>query len=295
MSNILLCYPFEDGQTGVAIENAFKNLGYDVVAVDAQLQAGDLYTTCERHGGKFELCLASRTLELFEEVQQIKIDYPHIKTAIWNTDVRGTLQEWGGLMQFVMSVDYYFVVANGVVDRWKALNQNTYWLPQGIQEERYHRIENVPKKYDVGFIGSVTPGIHTERTELLAELLYAEDIDFHWYQGVWDEEHNRAVEECRINLACSAYPEIDTCFSVRNWKIIGAGGILLERHHPGIKKFFNNRVQTYNDARDCTRKCTQILGDYTRYDKRAKELYEWAIESQTYTHRIKRMMEIVNA
>ena len=292
---ILLAFPMNDNQTGLAIEDAFKKLGYDVVTVDAQTQQGDLYTTCERHDGKFELCLTSRTMELYEEVQQIKINYPHIKTAIWNTDVRGSLEEWGQFMQFVMSVDYYFVVANGVVDRWKALQPNTYWLPQGIQEERYHRIENVPKKYDVGFIGSVTPHIHTERTELLAELLYAEGIDFHWYQGVWDEEHNRAVGECRINLACSAYPEIDTCFSVRDWKIIGAGGILLERHHPGIKKFFGGKVETYNDSSDCVRECRRILSNYDECSERAVELYEWAIGSQTYKHRIEKLMEVISA
>lgn len=291
---ILLAFPMNDNQTGLAIERAFKQLGYDVITVNVDTHLGDLFKTCERHNGEFELCLTSRTMELYEEVMQIKIEYPHIKTAIWNTDVRETIEQWGNLIQFIMSVDYYFAVANGVIDRWKKLQPNTFWLPQAVQEERYFKVDNSSKKYDVGFIGNCIPDIHTERVGVIAEMLADPDIDFHWYQGVYDEDHNKAVSECRINLACSAYPKIDTCFSVRNWKIIGAGGLLLEREHPGIKKFFQGKAETYDTIKDSTKQAKKILDNYGKYQQRAEELYEWAIESQTYKHRIVQMMEIVS-
>ena len=290
---ILLAFPQNDGQTGVALQNAFTDEGCEVHTVNVNaMRQHELLEVCETFNGEFDLVLTSRTLELFDQVQQIKIDHPDIKTAMWNTDVRESIREWGQLIQFIASVDYYFVVAEGVLKRWQAINPFTFWVPQGIQTEKYRKVE-AEKKYEAGFIGGCNPQIHQERIGIIAEMLYS-DIDFHWYTNVYDDKHNEAVAECSVNLACSAYPEIDNCWSVRNWKIVAAGGILLEREHPGIKKYFQGNIETYTDGEDAVKKCKKILQHREKWEKKAEELRLWALENHTYRNRVKQILEIIS-
>lgn len=287
---ILLAYPMKDGQTGKAILDAYCKLGYDVSVVDANREPDRLYEAYKKCDD-VELILISRTFDLYGDISKIKMENPNTKIAMWNTDMRENVKRWGDLVQLVMFVDYYFGPAN--IGEWKNYQPNSYFLSQGIQTEKYHMPPQPPdKKYDVGFIGNCYAHIHKERVGILAELL-ASDIDFHWYTDVWDSEHNYAVSECRINLSASAYPQ-KKGWSVRVWKIIAAGGIVLELDRPGVKDYFNGCIETYKGADDCVDTCKRMLDDIETWERKAYELHEWAIENHTYVNRVKKIMEVVS-
>lgn len=282
-----------DGQTGPAILRAFQQNDCEVVVVDPHLQAGELFQICNEHDGKFDFCLVSRTVQLFDQIQKIKMAYPKLKTAVWNPDVREKIEHWGELIQLIVSVDYYFTVGEGVVDRWKEIQPNSFWLPQGIQDEIYHRPKGVfIKEHDVGFIGGLLPKFHKNRIGVLAEMQFS-DLDFHWYQNVYNEEHNLAVQGCNINLGCSMLPKVKNYWSVRNWKVIAAGGVLIDQERPGMKNYFQGKIETYKNGDDCVKVCKKILQNYEKYQTKADELCEWAMAGHTYTNRIKKMLEIV--
>jgi hypothetical protein len=288
--NIFLIFPQADGQTGVAIKDGFKQNGCDIVTIEPS-NMDEISNVMESHNGDFDLILCSRTPQLAPEIQKIKLGNPDIPIAIWNTDVRDNVETWGNeFLQFVVSADYYFCVTPDV-ERWERYQPNTHFLAQGIQDSIYHKSDIEEKKYDVGFIGGCNPAYHHERVGVLATLL-SSNIDFHWYTDVWGEEHNRAVGECRIQISASGYPEYGG-WSVRIWKIIAGGGIVLELDRDGFKDYFNGNVETYKNHRDCVTKCNNILEDIDEWEHRADEVHEWAMDNHTYFHRVKELLEIV--
>ena len=293
---ILIVFP-RDGETDQALVDACRSRGHEVDSICARRESAGMFQRLIDHRGKIDLVLMSRTEELYFDFVSSRDRYPHIKFAIWNVDVRQSLEEWGLLVNFVREVDYYFTVALGVVDRWTAVNPNTFYVPQGIQIERYHDTtptEESVEKYlcDVSFIGNVIDNVHLGRQSLI-ETLKRSHYDFRHFTGIYGEEHNQAVACSKINLAVTHSPDIPYYVSVRDWKIIAARGILLEQWHEGLDDMFGGNVTLYDSETDCLNKISEILGDYKTYEKKAFELWEWAMDTQTYAHRIDQIVGIL--
>jgi hypothetical protein len=294
---VVICFPF-DGQTNQALVDACEERGDEVWAVDAMREPTYLYQKLIDLRGKVDLVLMSRTIELFPDFVRAKERYPHIKFAIWNVDVREKIEDWGFLTHFVSEVDYYFTVAYGVVDRWANINPNTHYVPQGVQDAVYHDVvptkEQIEKySCDVSFIGNCFDEIHRERRYLL-ETLRNSHYDFKHLQGVYDNEHNAAVACSRISLCCTHSPSVEYYVSVRDWKIAAAGGIILERWHPGLESMFGGKIALYHDPADCLNKISEILGDYEAWQQKACKLQEWVMATQRYVHRIDQIEGIIS-
>jgi len=293
---VLIAFP-DDQQTNKALVDACTERGDTVYSIDARREPTSMYNFIAKHHGAFDLVLMGREIDLYPDFVRAKDRYPDIKFAIWNVDVRKNLEEWGFLVNFVEEVDYYFTVAMGVVDRWTQVNPNTYYVPQGIQGEKYH--ECVPtddqiKKYrcDVSFIGNCIDEIHRERRYIL-ETLRTSHYDFKHLTGVYDEEHNAAVSCARISLGCTHSPEVSYYTSVRTWKVIAAQGVVLEQWHDGLDEMFGGKIALYRDPSDCVDKVGEILSNYDKYKENAFKLHEWAMASQRYVHRIHQIAGII--
>ena len=293
---VLVVFP-HDGQTDKALVDAFAEQGHDVFSHCATREPATMHTKIISHNGEFDLVLMSRTVDLYPSFVIAKQRYPDIKFAIWNVDTRKTLDEWGFLVNFVAEVDYYFTVALGVVERWKTINPNTYWVSQGAQKEKYHEVIPTQEQQDeylcdVSFIGNCIDEIHTDRRYLL-ETLRTSHYDFKHFQGVYDSEHNAAVACSRVNLGISHSPEIEYYTSVRTWKVLAAGGILLEQYHKGLSEMFGDRVVLYKNPTDCIAKIGDILGNYEFHKENANKLQEWTLASQCYKDRVDQIMGII--
>jgi len=146
---VLLLFPMADGQTGSAIKHAFEQLGHKVEFVDAKIEPLASFFTAEAFNPDLVFC--SRTVELTEQVVQIKRKFPNVKTCVWNVDTRHSINEWSHLFPLIRVCDYYFVVADKLIPQWRIINPNTHWLPQGLQDEVYDKpgtlTEEDRKKY----------------------------------------------------------------------------------------------------------------------------------------------------
>jgi len=296
---ILLCFPYSDGETGIAIKEGFENLGCKVVAVDAATQATALTMICKKYEGDFDLLLCSRTLPLYEELVKIKKYFPKIKSAIWNPDIRVPIDVWGPMLYMFEFVDFYFDVNEGVVEEFRERwNKNSFFLPQGLHEKRYYPClptEAMKMEYscDVGFIGNFVGGIHAGRRELMEAIVKMQKYTIKNFTNIYGENHNYVVGCSKINLCHSVYPEIKNSYSVRNWKILGAGGVCLDMWREGIEEFFNGYVWTYKGPEDIGKSLDKIMENYDEAKKKADEAVAWARESHTYTHRCEQMLEII--
>jgi len=247
---VLLLFPMADGQTGPAIKYAFEKLGHEVEFVDAKIEPLASFFTAEAFNPDLVFC--SRTVELTEQVAQIKRKFPNATICMWNTDTRLNINNYEHLFTLIEHCDYHFVTDTGTIPQWKKINPNTFWLPQGLQNEVYDKPKEITDedrtKYicDVSFAGSIKVSSHKHRWQYLNAIRQMGVNMKLWGNGgiprVYNEEHNKMVSLSKINLCCSAYPENGKCTSVRNYKILGAGGFALELHREGINELFAENV-----------------------------------------------------
>jgi len=293
---ILLLFPMMDGQAGPAIKHAFEKLGHEVEGVDAKRMPLTSYSVA--CGFKPDLVFCSRTKELRGQIIQIKRKFPNTKTCMWNVDTRYNINGWSHLFPLIRACDYYFVVAQKLIPKWRELNANTFWLPQGLQDEVYDKpkilTEEDRKKYtcDVSFAGSGKASTHESRPYFLNAIKEMEINHKFWgcygVPRVYNEEHNKMVSLSKINIAISGWSNNGKCTSVRNYKIMGAGGFILELYREGIHEIFPAHViKYYTSSWDIAEKIRYWLA----HDKERKEIaergYKWVHANATYTDRMR--------
>jgi len=301
---VLLCFPQADGQTGCAIQRAFENLGHEVRAVDAKLQPHDSYkVACEF---KPDLIFCSRTRALIEEVEKIKQQFNPI-ICMWNTDTRRKINKWQHLFPLIKLCDYHFVVDMKSIPQWRKINPNTFWLPQGLQNEVYNKPKEITDEdearyaCDVSFAGELKHSTHKHRVHYLEAIKQmGVKLNLWGCRGnprVYNEEHNKMVSLSKINLCCSAFlgvSEATLYVSVRNYKILGAGGFALELYRGGIYEIFpKNVIKCYTNPGDIAEKVRYWLDHDQERQQVADTAYKWVHENATYTHRIKKALEIM--
>jgi len=303
LMRVLLLFPMADGQTGPAIQRAFENLGHTVRAVDAKLHPHNSFKVA--YGFKPDLIFCSRTQALTWKVPEIKAKFKNAVACMWNVDTRPNINKYAHLFPLVENCDYHFVVDTKTIPRWRELNPNTFWLPQGLQDEIYDRpkaITNEDKiRYscDVSFAGGLKGSAHKHRHQYVdAVKQMGVDLKFWGCRGgpqAYDEEHNKMVSLSKINLCCSSFPGNGKYTSVRNYKVLGAEGFALELHREGIHEIFpQNVIRCYTNPEDLVEKVRYWLDhDWERWQI-AQTAYEWVRENATYTHRIARALEIIS-
>lgn len=287
-----------DGQTGPAIKYAFEQLGHEIKAVDAKLQSHDSYK--KAHDFKPDLIFCSRTQALTWQVAAIKARLKNAIACVWNVDTRTNIRKWAHLFPLIKHCDYHFIPDTGTISQWKKINPNTFWLPQGLQDEVYDRpkeiIDEDKAKYscDVSFAGSAK-GPHKNRGHFLGAIKEMEISYKFWgcygARQVYNEEHNKMAFLSKINIAISGWIGNGKYTSVRNYKILGAGGFLLERQREGIHEIFpENVIKYYTTPEDLVKKIRYWLDHDLGRRQIAGVGYKWVRENATYTHRIKQAL-----
>lgn len=298
--NVLLLFPMTDGQTGPAIKYAFEQLGHKVRAIDAKLQPYDSYkVACEF---KPDLVFCSRTQALTWKVSEIKARFKNTIACMWNTDTRPDINKYAHLFTLIESCDYHFVPDTATISWWKRINPNTFWLPQGLQDEIYDKPKEITDedkiKYscDISFAGSIKVSSHKHRGQYLNAIRQmGVELKLWGCDGIpriYNEEHNKMVSLSKINLCCSAYPGNGQYTSVRNYKILGTGGFALELYREGIHEIFPEKViRCYTSLEDLVEKVRYWLNHDQERRVIADAGYEWVHENATYTHRIQMALD----
>lgn len=303
-----LCFPMTDGQTGPALQYAFEQLGHTVRTVDAKLYPGRSYPAAMIFNPDLVFC--SRTEALTEQVMRIK-NHPTLspKIALWNVDTRTSISAWSHLFPLIRLCDYHFVVDSKLIPEWKAINPNTFWVPQGLQNELYKKPLSITdedrEKYacDVSWAGEIDSPVHAFRKPFI-EAVERMGVNFKAWgckgrPQVYGEEHNKMVSLSKINLGMSAFPENEDCVSVRDFKIMGAGGLLLELWRKGLYdifpdgKTFSVVDYYYSDPVSLTRRIEVNLTNSEARRGIARQGFEWIHSHATYTHRIRTILNIM--
>jgi len=293
---VLLLSPMADGQTWPAIKYAFEQLGHEVMAVDAKLCPETSYlVAC---GFKPDLVFCSRTKALTSEVRKIKWRWKNIPICMYNHDTRTRIEHWNHLFPLIELCDYYFVPDVKTIPQWRKINKNTFWLPQGLQNEVYHKpgkiTEEDRKKYccDISWAGSAR-----EQRRPFLNAIDQMNIDFKQWgcrgvKRVYDEEHNKMASLSKINLCCSGWPENEKYVPCRNYKMMGAGGFVLELYRKKIYEIFPRDIfDCYTDPENLVEKIKYWLSHEKERKETAERGYKWVHAHGTYTYRMKMVLE----
>jgi len=298
MRVLLLC-AMADGQTGPAIKYAFEKLGHIVRAVDAKTQP--MFSLIAAYEFRPDLIFCSKSAVLADQIPKIKNKFKNAITCMWQIDTRPTTEHWRYLFPLIEACDYHFVVSSRLIPEWRKINPNTFWLPQGVQDEIYKKPKGINsedrQRYscDVSWAGHIG-NLHEFRIKFLFAVMSMDVVFKKWgclgSPVVYNEEHNKMVALSKINLAMSRWIGNEKYSSVRNYKILGAGGFLLEL----------NRKSTYGLFPENIMDCCASMGEFTEKihywlnnEKERKEIaergYKWVHENATYAHRIQTALE----
>jgi len=255
---------------------------------------------------KPDMVFCSRTQALTEQVRSIRKEFKKVVICMWNVDGREKIEHWSYLFELVRLCDLHFVTNFGSVKDWRKLNQGTYWLSQGLQTEVYKKPIRITEKdkqryeSDVTFAGDLDSMIHRQRRPFIYAIKQAGIKFKHWNrrQGVWNEEHNKMVALTKVSLGCTIYFGPGNGTSVRDYKVMGAGGFLLDLWRERIHNHFplqdgKKLMDTYSDPADLVNKIKYYLEHEDEREEIAKCGYEWVHANARYIDRMKEVIGYV--
>jgi hypothetical protein len=303
----LLLFPMQDKQSGLFIKRALEQLCVSVVSHDsrARLKAR-VPALVKKHKPDFILC--NREHGLYKHIVNVRSMSPRPKLILWNLDKRQKIEDFGpDLLKLFNVMDTLYTVALGDIPQYERLCPNTEikHLQQGI-DPLVHRTEILTDidhvKYDceVMFAGSFSSA-HRGRVELF-EYLSKSEYQIKHYHGktaVFDAEHNKACQCAKVCLGHNGVAHLAVSMSVRDYKIMGAGGVLLTQWCPGIEKWFTcsdtgvPMCYTFKSKEECVEKIRYILAHYDEAKERAAHAQREVHARHRYIDRVQLILKDV--
>ena len=218
------------------------------------------------------------------------------RTIIWLADDHWRYEDtkpiWA-LFNLVVTTD-----RNGYEKRMKEGFSNVFLSQWGCNHFLYKNLNlNVPKLYDVSFIGRC----YGEREEFV-ETLKREGIRVSTFGQGWKGNSSRVSQadliriynRSKISLNLSSASEKGKIqIKGRDFEAPGCGSLLLTKDTPEISEYFipGEEIITYQDANDAAEKVRYYLGNEEERARIAKKGYERVIKAHTMENRFFQIFE----
>ncbi|MAH44344.1 hypothetical protein CMI37_00850 [Candidatus Pacearchaeota archaeon] len=267
MNKVLFVGVFAPNSTNVAQARGFEHAGCEVHTYDYRERFSKLGIVKMRDNELIKLCEEkSPNLVIFSKCNQMHhrvVDEcnKHAKTVLWYMDALNNFNT--ELIEKVKRVSHFICGIDGVVPHGKEHNPNTVFLPQCPDEEMNFMLENIEYKHDATFIGNISPqtGTHGDR------LKYKTEVGFTHLEGVYGKEHNKVVNESKINLNFAHTSTAGA--SVRVFKILASGGFLLTTPWEGMEELFTvgEDLDTFESPQELREKIDFYLNNEQKRDE----------------------------
>ena len=251
--NLLFVGVFTPHSTNVAQARGFLKAGHGVYEYDYRDRASKLGSTNLRDD------------DLINTVRELKPDFvifskanhmhyrvvdecnKYSKTVLWYMDAMNNFDQ--ELIEKIKRVDWFINGIEGVVPHGKEYNKNTVFLAQCPDEEMNFPLDEITYKYDATFIGNISyNNTHADR------LKYFNEVGFNHFDNVHGLEHNKVVNQSKINLNF-AHTSTNGA-SVRVFKILAAKSFLLTTPWEGMESIFTigKHLDTFNSTEELKEK-----------------------------------------
>lgn len=185
--------------------------------------------------------------------------------------------------------DYIFSSQKNFVEIFRP--KKSFWLPYAAEPE-VHKKFDLPKIYDVVFVGNVNPSIYPERVKLLK--LIGEKFNLKVFTNVYGEDMAKIYSQAKIVFNKSAAGEIN----MRVFETLACGSFLLtDRLKPevGLEEIFEDKkhLVLYDNEKDLLEKINYYLTHETEREEIAYNGYKEVLSNHTYEHRVEEILNLV--
>lgn len=270
--------------------SALQEMKYKVISTDFRQERQNLPILLQQKADIVLVCKG----EFIPPGLIQSLPYP---TALWYCEQIGNEREvdYESLLRRkelaynATAFDYVFSHDNANIQVYQNLGcRNVTWLPSAAVNTKVHRKLNVPKKYDITFVGS--------RTHRRQNILTALEKYFNIFTpNIWDsEELNGVFNESKIvlNIHLSDLLNIET----RIGEVLGSGSFLLTERLSSQDLFINGEhlIQWHKgDIEDLIKKIHYYLLHEDERERIAEKGHRFAIEQHNFEKRMNRLLATV--
>lgn len=252
--------------------------------------------------------------EVFQDLRRFT------KVIQWYPDP--VIQDW--LKPFVMASDIFFTMAEGLVDEFRAINSNSFWLTQAF-EPSFFEIKEITLKdkkafsADITFVGNLGSKPQYIPRRKYLERIVEEGFDFKWWgpkipvkfstlpliisklgrsyggQFIWGEGFAKVAKLSKIFLAFDSMPHIRKSMSARMYTAVGCGAFYVCQYVDGIEDLLepDKEIVTFHSADEMLEKVNYFLNREDDRKQIAKAGKTRILREHTYSIRIRQMIEII--
>jgi hypothetical protein len=272
--------------------SAIKSLGHTLISTDFRQQRDQLPKLLQQ---KADLVLVCKG----ENIDPHLIESCKCVTALWYAEQLGTIDQFDEtalgrrkeLEYNIHSFDYVYSHDPSNISIYKSLGaEKVFPLPCAAVDPDINQKLNIPKKYDVVFVGS-----KTSRRQNILNALEKRGIKV-FNPNIWDaKELNKLFNESRIvlNLHLSDLPNTET----RVAEVLGSGSFLLSENlsdHDLIqngKHFSSVEISNISQLAD---KIIYYLANDNEREAIAYQGHQHIHKNHTYAHRINQIINTID-
>lgn len=292
LPRVLLLYHRNPTTTAAYLETALRRLARVTTAGDGQevhLPRGapiSIPALLDKFGEPFELVLEVEG-ENVETHDHEKVDVP---CAWWAIDSHLHMSYDAHFFR-ARRYDHVFVAQKHHVVRY----QDWAWVPSSwlplAADPAVFRPFDGPRNFDVGFVGSVLPGLHDARRALLSRLM-ARFRRVLIARGAFREDAGREIASCRVAFNRSLHEDVN----MRVFEILACGRPLLTDRLPakcGLDDLVTDgeHVILYDDA-SLEASLERCLQDEGRTEEIARAGRARLLAAHTYEHRAREILRV---
>jgi len=268
-----------------------EEMNCKVISTDFRQERQNLHTRLQQ---KTDLVLVCKGEFISPELIK-SLPYP---TALWYCEQIGSENavDYAALLRRkeleynATAFDYVFSHDKTNLQVYKNIGcKNVHWLPCVAVNTKIHKKLDMPKKYDVTFIGNQTP----RRKNICVALEKYFKI---FIPNIWDSNKlNEIFNESRIvlNIHLSDLLNIET----RIGEVLGSGSFLLTEELPCQDLFIDRKhlVQwRHGDVEDLTNKLQYYLIHEDERERIAEKGHRFAVEHHSFEKRIRQLLATVD-
>lgn len=212
----------------------------------------------------------------------------HVSTvkAFWSCDIyRKDSQKFHAWKE--EDFDVIFVAQKNFLPFFK--KRKTYWLPYAC-DPALHRKFDLPKIYDVVFIGNMNSQVYPDRVQLLNEL--SKKFRVKVFSGFYGEEVAKVYSQSKIIFNKSHSDEVN----MRVFDVLSCGSLLLtDRIENGLPDIFEDRkhLVMYDGLEDLKEKVDYYLSHDDEREKIACAGQKEVHEKHTFYHRAQTVLSVL--
>lgn len=211
-----------------------------------------------------------------------KIDIP---TVYWAID-----PHWKLKFQKLIApdFDYIFVAQKDYIKYFKEISEKVFWLPLAADPDIHKKYE-VPKIFDIGFVGQKDSETFPERAGLLNSL--SKKYSVLAVDNIWEENIGKVYSLSKIGFNKSGKQDLN----MRVFEIMSSGTMLLtDRASNGLSELFQDKkhLKVY-DKDNLDEIIEYYLKNNEEREKIAKEGQREVLQKHTYEHRMREIIKKV--